>query len=185
MGVLQFLISRSFLKQLIIAFVSLLLLIFALKYWLNITTNHTQKIQVPNLEKMTVVEAKQKLMELNLDLKVMDSASYNPNYPNKSVIEQTPEAGDFVKEKRKIYLVLNPSKYRSLEVPDLNGRTKRQATTELKSSGFNVGTDFTYVPDIGKDVVRGLKFKNRKIKNGDKLPKNSTIELILGDGKRN
>ena len=185
MGVIQFLISRSFLKQLIIAFVGLLLLVFALKLWLNITTNHTQKIQVPNLEKMTLVEVKQKLAELNLDLKVMDSASYNPNYPNKSVIEQTPEAGDFVKERRKIYLVLNPSKYRSLEVPDLNGRTKRQATTELKSSGFNVGTEFTYVPDIGKDVVRGLRFKNRKIKFGDKLPKNSIIELILGDGKGN
>ena len=82
-------------------------------------------------------------------------------------------------------MVLNPSKYRSLEVPDLNGRTKRQATTELKSTGFNVGTEFSYVPDIGKDVVRGLKFKNRKIKIGDKLPKNSTIELILGDGKGN
>ena len=185
MGVIQFLISRSFLKQLIIAFVGLLLLVFALKLWLNITTNHTHKIQVPNLEKMTLVEVKQKLAELNLDLKVMDSASYNPNYPNKSVIEQTPEAGDFVKERRKIYLVLNPSKYRSLEVPDLNGRTKRQATTELKSSGFNVGTEFTYVPDIGKDVVRGLRFKNRKIKIGDKLPKNSIIELILGDGKGN
>ncbi|MDA9316924.1 PASTA domain-containing protein [Polaribacter sp.] len=185
MSVIQFLISRSFLKQLIIAFVGLLLLVFALKLWLNITTNHTQKIQVPNLEKMTLVEVKQKLAELNLDLKVMDSASYNPNYPNKSVIEQTPEAGDFVKERRKIYLVLNPSKYRSLEVPDLNGRTKRQATTELKSSGFNVGTEFTYVPDIGKDVVRGLRFKNRKIKIGDKLPKNSIIELILGDGKGN
>ena len=185
MGVIQFLISRSFLKQLIIAFVGLLLLVFALKFWLNITTNHTQKIQVPNLEKMTLIEVKQKLAELNLDLKVMDSASYNPNYPNKSVIEQTPEAGDFVKERRKIYLVLNPSKYRSLEVPDLNGRTKRQATTELKSSGFNVGTEFTYVPDIGKDVVRGLRFKNRKIKIGDKLPKNSIIKLILGDGKGN
>ena len=45
------------------------------------------------------MEVKQKLTELNLDLKVMDSASYNPNYPNKSVIEQSPKAGDFVKEK--------------------------------------------------------------------------------------
>jgi hypothetical protein len=41
------------------------------------------------------------------------------------------------------------------------------------------------VPDIGKDVVRGLKFNNKKIEIGDKLPKNSTIELILGDGRRN
>jgi beta-lactam-binding protein with PASTA domain len=185
MGVIQFLKSKALLKQLIIAIIGLFVLIFALKFWLDVTTNHDQKIQVPNLHKLTLAEAKQQLAEINLDLKVMDSANYNPNYPNKSVIEQNPEAGDFVKEKRKIYLVLNPSKYRSLEVPDLNGRTKRQATTELKSIGFNVGTEFIYVPDIGKDVVRGLKFNNKKIEIGDKLPKNSTIELILGDGRRN
>jgi beta-lactam-binding protein with PASTA domain len=185
MGIIQFLKSKTFLKQLIIAFVGLFLLIFAVKYWLNVTTNHDQKIQVPNLQKLPFAEAKQKLTELNLDFKVMDSASYNPSYPNKSVIEQNPEAGDFVKEKRKIYLVLNPSKYRDIEIPDINGRTKRQATTELKSIGFNVGTKFTYVPDIGRNVVRGLKFNNEKIKAGDKLPKNSTIELILGDGSRN
>ena len=78
------------------------------------------------------------------------------------MIEQTPEAGDFVKEKRKIYLTLNPSKYRNVTIPDLNGRTKRQATTHLRSKGFIVGSKPTYVNDIGKDVVRGLKFKTEK-----------------------
>jgi beta-lactam-binding protein with PASTA domain len=184
MSVVQFLKSKSFFKQIAIAIVALLLLILVLKYWLNVTTNHGQKIQVPNLHKLTLAEVKEKLTELNLDLKVMDSASFNPNYPKRSVIEQDPEAGDFVKEKRKIYLVLNPSKYRDIEIPDLNGRTKRQATTELKSIGFNVGSKFTYVPDIGKDVVRGLKFNNKRIKAGDKLPKNSVIELVLGDGRQ-
>ena len=61
MGVIKFLISKSFLKQLIIAFVSLLLLVFALKFWLSVTTNHTQKIQVPNLEKMSLDGSKTKV----------------------------------------------------------------------------------------------------------------------------
>ena len=185
MGVFKFLKSKLFFKQLFIALIGAILLFFILKFWLNITTNHDQRIQVPNLNKMTLTEAKQKLKGLNLDLKVMDSARYNPNYPNKSVIEQNPLAGDFVKEKRKIYLVLNPSKYRDIEIPDVNGQTNRQASTELKSIGFKIGSDFTYVPDIGKNVVRGLKFDNKIIKAGDKLPENSTIELILGDGSRN
>ena len=55
--------------------------------------------------------------------------------------EQSPEAGDFVKEKRKIYLTLNPSKYRDITVTDLNGRTKRQAISELQAIGFIVGTN--------------------------------------------
>ncbi len=183
MGWLQFLKSKSFFKQLFIAVVGLLIFLFGIYWWLGFTTNHDQRIEVPNLNRLPIEEAASKLKELNLGFIVIDSASYNPNYPKKSVIEQTPEAGDFVKEKRKIYLTLNPSKYRDITIPDLNGRTKRQAMTQLQSIGFQIG-EFYYVPDIGKDVVRGLRVKGKRIKPGEKLPKNSIIDLILGDGKR-
>lgn len=185
MSILQFFKSKTFFKQIAFAIIGLLLFVFILKFWLGITTNHSQKIQVPNLHKLTITEAERTLKELNLDFIVIDSASYNPTYPKKSVIEQNPEEGEFVKEKRKIYLTLNPSKYRDITIPDLNGRTKRQAISELQAIGFIVGTDFTYVNDIGKDVVRGLRHKDKIINANDKLPKNSIIELVLGDGESN
>ena len=181
-GLLGFLKSVSFLKQLIIAIISLLVFIFILKWWLGMTTNHGQKIQVPNLHKLSLEEVESKLKELNLAYVIIDSASYNPDYPKKSVIEQNPEEGDFVKENRKIYLTLNPSKYRDIEIPDLNGRTKRQATTHLQSIGFIVGAEVTWVKDLGKNVVRGLTHDGVKVAPGDKLPKQSTINLVLGDG---
>ena len=184
MSVFQFIKSKSFVKQIAILGVAVFLLYFILKFWLNITTNHDQKIQVPDLHKMTIEEAERRLNELDLGFKVIDSASYNPDYPKKSVIEQSPEAGDYVKEKRKIYLTLNPSKYRDITIPNLNGRTKRQAISELQAIGFIVGTDYTYVKDIGKDVVRGLRHKGNIVNPNDKLPKNSIIELVLGDGNR-
>lgn len=182
MSLFQFLKSKSFFIQIIIAVVGLLLFVFALKFWLGVTTNHSQKIQVPDLQKLSLEEVDRKLKELDLDFIIIDSASYNPDYPKKSVIEQTPEAGDFVKEKRKIYLTLNPSKYRDVSLPDLNGRTKRQASSQLRAMGLNVGTNFTYVNDIGKDVVRGLRFKGKIVNPGDKLPLNSIVDLVLGDG---
>ncbi|WP_299122665.1 PASTA domain-containing protein [uncultured Tenacibaculum sp.] len=181
----QFIKSKSFFIQIGIAVVSILVFVFVLQWWLGVTTNHNQKIQVPNLHKMSLDAVEKKLDELNLEFIVIDSASYNPEYPKKSVIEQNPETGDFVKEKRKIYLTLNPSKYRDVEIPDLNGRTQRQASTHLRSIGFNVGKDITWVRDIGKNVVRGLIYKGSKIEPGTKLPKKSTIELILGDGNGN
>ncbi|WP_397446416.1 PASTA domain-containing protein [Polaribacter sp. R77954] len=184
MSLFQFLKSKSFFKQIAIAIIGAVVLFFMLKFWLNITTKHDQKIQVPDLHKLTLTEADRKLKELNLDFKILDSASYNPTYPKKSVIEQSPEAGDFVKEKRKIYLTLNPSKYRDITIPDLNGRTKRQAESELTGIGFILGTDYTYVRDIGKDVVRGLRHKGKILNPNDKLPKNSIIDLVLGDGRR-
>lgn len=184
-GLFQFIKSKTFLKQIIFAIVGILVFVFLLQWWLGVTTNHGQKIQVPNLHKMSLADVETKLNELDLEFVIIDSASYNPNYPKKSVLEQNPEPGDFVKEKRKIYLTLNPSKYRDVLIPDLNGRTKRQATTHLRSIGFKVGTDVSYVRDIGKDVVRGLKYKGKKIESGMKLPKQTTIDLILGDGNGN
>ena len=181
-GLFQFIKSKTFLVQIGIAIVSLFLFVFIMQWWLGTTTNHGQKIQVPNLHKMSLTEVEKKLNELNLDFIIIDSATYNPNYPKKSVIEQNPEVGDFVKEKRKLYLTLNPSKYRDIEISDLNGRTKRQATTHLRSQGFIVGKEITWVKDIGKNVVRGLKYKGKLIEPGTKLPKKTTINLVLGDG---
>ena len=186
MSFVRFIKSKSFFIQLGIAIAATFLFIFLLQWWLGFTTNHDQKIKVPDLNRMSLTEVQAKLKELNLEYKILDSASFNPSYPKQSVIEQSPAAGDFVKEKRKIYLTLNPSKYRDISIPDLNGRTKRQATSQLKAIGFELGKeeDITYVPDIGKDVVRGLKFEGRDLKPGEKLPKNSVIDLVLGDGKR-
>ena len=183
MSLVKFLKSKTFFVQIAIAIVCLFLLVFGLKFWLGVATNHNQKIQVPNLQKLTLVEVERTLKELDLDYRIIDSASFNPAYPKKSVIEQTPEVGDFVKEKRKIYLTLNPSKYRDVTMPDLNGRTKRQASSELRARGLNVSVNFTFVDDIGKDVVRGLRYKGKIVKEGDKLPLNSIVDLVLGNGK--
>jgi beta-lactam-binding protein with PASTA domain len=185
MSVFHFLKSKTFFVQIAIAIVALLLFVFGLKSWLEVTTNHHQKIEVPDLQKLSLVEVSKKLDALDLAAVIIDSASFNPAYPAKSVIEQTPEAGDFVKEKRKIYLTLNPSKYRDVTVPDLDGRTKRQASSQLRAMGLRVGTKFTFVNDIGKDVVRGIRFKGKSINKGDKVPLNSILNLVLGDGEGN
>lgn len=183
MSLIKFVVSKTFLKQLIIAGVGILVFIFVIMKWLTISTNHDQKIEVPNLQKMSLENVEKTLEDLDLNYVVIDSASYNPNYPKKSVIEQSPEAGDFVKENRKIYLTLNPSGYKNVEVPNLFGKTKRQATTQLVSIGFRISTNTVYVSDIAKDVVRGLKFNGKNLKAGTKIPKNSVITLKLGDGK--
>ncbi len=185
MSLIQFVTSKTFLKQLIFAAIGLIVFVFGVMKWLNVTTNHDQKIEVPNLEKMSLADVESKLEDLELNFVIIDSASYNPNFPPKSVIEQSPEAGDFVKEQRKIYITLNPSGYADIEIPDLFGRTKRQATSQLLSIGFRVSSKEILVKDIAKDVVRGLKFNGKELKMGDKVPKNSMITLMLGDGEGN
>jgi len=183
MNFLNFLKSKIFFTQLIIAAVGLIVVFFVLAKWLNISTHHNQKIEVPDLKKMSLIKVKHTLNEISLKMVVQDSASYNPNYPKNSVIDQSPEAGDFVKEHRKIYLTLNPSGYKSIPVPDLYGKTKRQATAHLLALGFRISSNEIRVSDIAKDVVRGFIFNGKELKPGVKIPKNSEITLKLGDGK--
>ncbi|WP_245949208.1 PASTA domain-containing protein [Lutibacter citreus] len=170
-------------KQLLFAIVGLIVFVFAVMKWVNISTNHDQKIEVPNLEKMSLSEVEHTLSELDLKLFVIDSASFNPDYPKKSVIDQDPEPGNFVKENRKIYLTLNPSGYRNVEIPNVFGKTKRQVTSHLSAIGFKISSNPIYVSDIAKDVVRGLLFNGKDLKAGDKIPKTSVITLKLGDGE--
>ena len=181
MGILKYFKSKEFIRTIISIGVILLILIFALMKWLNYHTKHDQRIRVPDLEQLSLNETENVLKEVNLRFVVIDSAIFNPKFPPRTVIEQNPVGGDFVKENRKIYLTLNPSGYRKITVPNVIDQTKRQVVVQLKSIGFRIGKE-RYIPDLGKDVVRGLEINKKEIKPGDKLAKNSIIDLVLGDG---
>ncbi|MBP8793331.1 MAG: PASTA domain-containing protein [Lutibacter sp.] len=184
MSIFQFIKSKVFVKQLILALVAFLFFCFLVIQWLRITTNHSQKIEVPNLAKMSISDAENALETLDLEFVVIDSANYNPDYPPKSIIEQSPEAGQFVKENRKIYLTLNPTRYPNVQLPDILGKTKRQAVAQLLAVGFRVDTAVVYVDDLAEDVVRGVLMNNKELSKGDRVPQNSLIKLKVGDGLR-
>lgn len=182
MTFLKFLFTKSFLKQLIIAFIAIIVLILVILWWLKFSTNHSQKIEVPDLAKMSLNDVEEKLDELVLRFEILDSANYNPDYPKYSVIEQIPNAGKFVKEDRKIYLTLNPSGYRKLKLPEVVGRTRRQAEPTLLAMGFRIGK-ITYRSYIAKDEVLELRHQGKKVEPGTKLQITTIIDLVLGDGK--
>ncbi|MBT7243115.1 MAG: PASTA domain-containing protein [Flavobacteriaceae bacterium] len=182
MTFIKFLFTKVFLKQLSIAIIALLGLVFIVLFWLKFTTNHNQKIEVPNLAKMSLDTAENKLIELDLRFEVIDSSNYNPDFPKYSVIEQIPKAGEFVKENRKIYLTLNRSGYVYLKIPEVVGKTRRQAEPTLISMGFEIGR-ITYKSYIALDEVLELSYKGKKLKSGEKILKTSVIDLVLGDGE--
>ena len=182
MTFIKFLFTKVFLKQLSIAIIALLGLAFVILFWLKFTTNHDQKIEVPSLAKMSLDTAENKLNEIDLRFEVIDSSNYNPNFPKYSVIEQIPKAGEFVKENRKIYLTLNRSGYVYLKIPEVVGKTRRQAEPTLISMGFEIGR-ITYKSYIALDEVLELSYKGKKLKSGEKIQKTSVIDLVLGDGE--
>lgn len=182
MSLVKYLMSKQFIIQITIAIVVLSFSFFCLVSWLKATTSHGEVIEVPDLSRLSVEEVDLKLAALNLRFEIIDSASYNPDYPKRTVISQSPEKLSFVKGNRKIYLTLNPSRYGKVQIQEFYGKTKNEVIAQLKSSGFEIGK-ILFIPDLGKDVVRKLQCKGKKITVGDKLEKHSKIDVVLGNGR--
>lgn len=182
MSFFRFLFSKTFLIQLVLAVLALILIAFVVLKWLDFSTNQDETIEVPNLARLSLDKVDEQLEELELRREILDSANYNPEFPPYSVIDQVPLPGKEVKENRKIYLTLNPSGFTKVEIPaNLIRRTRRQVEPTLKSLGFEIGT-ISYKPDVAKDVVLEMRHKGELVESGMKLMKTSKIDLVLGDG---
>ena len=103
--------------------------------------------------------------------------------PNYSIISQIPKGLELVKKNRKIYLNVNPQNFQKVSLPNVIQITKRNAESILTALGFQV-KEYNYIDDIGKDMVLDVLYQGEKIFPGQKIPMNSELDLILGNGKR-
>lgn len=182
MSLKNFLTSKVFFKQLGIAALVVVVVVFIMMQWLSYTTNHGEEIPVPNLGKMSVEKAGETLEELNLEYIILDTVDFRSEYPPYSIVEQDPLPKVGVKEGRKIYIKVNAGSYSAVKVPDLVQKTYRQAVPTLKAAGLEEGKK-TYRPYLAKDIVLEMWQNGKKLKAGDKVQKASKIDLVLGDGK--
>lgn len=182
MSVVNFLKSKSFLLQLAIAFGIIVILGFVLLKFLDFKTNHGEEIEVPDLSKMQITIADDRLKGLGLQLLLLDTVDFRKDMPPYSVVEQDPKSGSTVKDGRKIYVKINAGGYTDVTLPDFDEKTYRQVSANLKSMGLKEGKT-TYKPNIAKDIVLGLSQNGKSLRQGDKVKKNSTIDFVLGDGK--
>lgn len=153
---------------------------FVFKIWLNTYTNHNQAIEIPDMKDMDLLQALSELDKLNLTYEI-DSIRFDSTKKPHAVIDFFPEAGFKVKEGRKIFIKANPEGWLPTALPDIVGKSKRLAFTQLKLSGLEVG-DTIYEPDIAKDAVLRVIFKGKQIEKGTSLPRFSKIDLVLGRG---
>lgn len=178
----QFLKSKTFLIQLGLALLFVLLLCFVTLRWLKSTTNHGEFVVVPDFSKMSVGEMRKAVEDADLRYdQELDSADYNPDFPRFSILEQNPKAGTKVKSNRKIYFTVNPSGYKKVSLPKITQVTRRNATSMLKAVGLDVQR-VTYIDQLGKDMVWYVKYKGENVSPGYKIPKTSKVELVCGNG---
>ena len=180
MSVWNFVFSKVFLRQLIIAAVLGVFVIWGSLKLLDLYTLHGRSITVPELDGYSKTEAAELLSSMNLRYTINDSVYDDDRSPG-SVVMQDPVAGSKVKRNRTIYLTTVAVLPEMVPMPDLTDLSRRQAISILETHGLKIGR-LEYQPDIARDAVLKQKFNEGLIEPGTPVEKGTEIDLVLGEG---
>jgi Uncharacterized protein conserved in bacteria len=160
-----------------------IIMIIAILYffiYLPSATNHGESVTVPDLTGMNVAELERFLADHDLRYTVNDS-SYSDELPPLAVLRQFPKEGSQVKLNRVIYVTLNRVTPPTLPVPDLVDRSLINAEVVLKSNELKRGR-IIYEASQFQNLVLEMKMNGVTVLAGTRIPKGSTIDLVVGDG---
>jgi len=144
-------------------------------------TNHGETITVPDLQGLSIDNVESYVTQRNLRYEVDDSA-YSEDFPPLTILKQYPPAGSKVKEGRKIFISVNRVAPPSVPVPDLvNQSSLRNAEAVLRSNELKRGK-IDYKPSPFLNLVMEMYFQGEPIKAGERVPKGSIIDLVVGNG---
>lgn len=158
------------------------LLLFAAWVWLGVYTRHDEQDQVPDLRTKDLAEATRMLEAMGLHAEVIDSV-YTDEAPKGTVVDQDPDSGRFVKPDRTVYLVMNASQPKMLNMPNLVDLSKRQAISVLEILGLKV-SEMQYRPDPCLDCVLEQLYEGKPIAAETRIRKGESVTLVLGQGQK-
>lgn len=183
MDFLRFLISKTFLKHLLLAVAISIVLLLIVLVWLKIYTHHGQRISVPNLTGLTVNEVGDVVSSRKLNYRVIDSI-YASDMPRGTVVKQNPKPNSKVKVRRKIFITMNAVNPEKVSMPNLVTLSDRQAILALENAGLHVG-EISYKPDFAVNSVLQQNYNGSVIEEGTMIEKGTRIDLVLGMGLSN
>ena len=171
--------NRAFWLNLIAMPIVVLAIIFGVLHWLDDYTHHGQSIIVPNVKGLPFKQAEAEFNKKNLKAVVVDS-NYVKGMPAGAVLEQKPSSGAKVKTGRTVYLTINTAEMPRVAIPDIiDNSSYRQAEARLRALGFKLTA-----PEIisgEKDWVYAVKYMEKELTNGEKIPRESVLTLIIGN----
>lgn len=168
------------LKQLLIAVIVTFILAWLVLSFTDRYTYHGQFETVPDLKGLNIEEASVILSQKNLYPQVIDSVFMRDKELG-TIVEQAPNPDATIKRKRAVYLIINSRELRKVPVPDVYDVSYRQAEAMLRSVGFDVG-NVEYVPSEYKNLVTDMKYRDKNIHPGTRLPEGEKIVLVVGYG---
>lgn len=159
--------------------VVIVLLCVAVKFGLDLYTHHGEGIAVPELKGMSYHKARLLLEEEGLNIIVSDSG-YQKTMPADCILAQTPGVGTKVKAGHAIrdgQLSSSPT----FAIPDIvDNSSYREAEAKLMAMGFRLTEPQRVVGE--KDWVYGIISRGRRVSNGDRVPIDYPLTLMIGTG---
>lgn len=180
MKFLRKLFGNYIVRHLMAMVLVVILLCVGIGFGLDAYTHHGEGIVVPDLKGMTYEKAYALLDEKGLAIVVNDSG-YNKQLPANSVLAQTPAFGQKVKQGHIIYVTVNSPHSPTFAIPDIvDNSSLREAEARLMAMGFRLTAP--QLIDGEKDWVYGILCQGRRISNGDRIPIDYPLTLMVGKG---
>lgn len=180
MNFLRKLFGNYIVRHLMAMVLVVILLCVGVGFGLDAYTHHGEGIVVPDLKGMTYEKAYALLDEKGLAIVVNDSG-YNKQLPANSVLAQTPAFGQKVKQGHIIYVTVNSPHSPTFAIPDIvDNSSLREAEARLMAMGFRLTAP--QLIDGENDWVYGILCQGRRISNGDRIPIDYPLTLMVGKG---
>ena len=120
------------------------------------------------------------LVEKGLNIVVSDSG-YNKALPADCILAQVPGHGQKVKEGHTIYVTVNSPSSPTFAIPDIvDNSSLREAEAKLTAMGFRLMPTQRVTGE--KDWVYGILCRGRRVSNGDRVPIDNPLTLMVGSG---
>jgi len=150
---------------------------------LDFYTRHDSKIQVPDLVKLNPIEAEEKLSSLGLRMVINDTV-YLETFKPGVVTEQLPEANEFVKDNRTIYITVNATTRPKVSMPKLVDCSLNLAKALIKNAGLTLGEISYSYGEMGHNLVVSQKIGGISIEPGQKILKGTKVDLDVIDDQK-
>ena len=174
------LLKNIYVKNILLIFLTGIVLIVFVLFFLNIYTKHDQSVNVPAVKGLQVEEAGGILTSSNLQYEIIDSIFQTGGTPG-AIIEQIPKEQSKVKQGRTVFLIIQAKGVQMVPIPELKDYSRRQAEAQLNSLGFDK-IIIDEVPSAYAGIVISLSYKGQEIKPNQKIPKGSPLRMTVGAG---
>jgi len=177
----KFLFSKTFLINSFLAVLLIALSLFGVLKYLDYYTLHGKKMKVPDLLDQHYEALEDRLTSENEFSVVVTDSIYKKGVKHGTILEQNPEASTTVKQGRKIYVTIAAAEPPKVSMPNLVDMSLRQARVLMKTFGLEIG-ELKYRSDLCVNCILAQEMNGKEIEKGEKVPKGSAIDLVVGQG---